>query len=300
MEEFIDNEIQEEPTLDEKPEISWQLRTILMFVLIWKFSFGVSDAAVMALLSFLSKYFRLTSQNDNGESILQHLSLGIPQTLQGAYNMVGIDKNNFTNFIVCPQCNSVYSEDLSFTIVDGCKVSNNCSHISWPNHAHSSKRVPCGAILMKSMRSRNGSTTIQPFKIYPYHSLISAIQRLVVRDNFLKNIEHWRIRTVPPGFLCDMYEGEMWKEFLGEDETGFLQSRYNLCLTINVDWFQPFTHTRKLESFNYSVFICNFYRVLCWCYISSDTKPSTCYTIQEGKCDTYWVNSWAQRTQTKY
>ena len=31
------------------------------------------------------------------------------------------------------------------------------------------------------------------------------------------------------------------------DGNSFLQSSYNLCLTMNVDWFQPFTHTRKLQ-----------------------------------------------------
>lgn len=224
LEELFDKEIPEEPTPDDKSEISWQLRTILMFMLIWKFCFGVSDTAIMALLSFLSKYFRLTSHKNNGsETILQHLSRGIPQTLQGAYNMVGINKNSFIKYIVCPKCNSVYSEDLTFSIVDGHKVPKKCSYVPWPNHTQLAKRSPCGAALMKSIRSRNGSTTIQPFKIYPYQSLIDAIQRLVVRDKFLQNIEHWRTRAVLPGFLCDVYEGEMWKEFLGEDEMGFYE-----------------------------------------------------------------------------
>jgi len=138
----------------------------------------------------------------------------------------------------------VYSEDSSFTTVNGQKVSNTCSHVCWPNHPQPSERLPCGAALMRNVRTKNGGTAIQPFRIYPYQSLINGIQQLVLRDKFLKDVEHWRTRVVPPGFLCDVYEGAVWKELLAE---GYLQSSYNLCLTINVDWFQPFVHTRKLH-----------------------------------------------------
>ena len=56
---------------------------------------GVSDTAVMVLFSFLSKFFKLTAHNFNERNIIHYLSVGIPQTLQGAFHMIGIDKDNF-------------------------------------------------------------------------------------------------------------------------------------------------------------------------------------------------------------
>ena len=107
-----------------------------------------------------------------------------------------------------------------------------------------SKRLPCGVALMKTVRSRTGNSYIQPLKVYPYQQLKSALQRLILRDKFLDICEHWRTRIVPPGHLYDIYEGQTWQGFLSNND--FFQSRYNLCLTIKVDWFQPFSHTRKL------------------------------------------------------
>ena len=193
---------------------------------------------------------------------------------------------------MCPQCHSVYTQESGFTLVNGLRISNNCSHVSWPNHSQPSRRRPCGAVLMKNIRNRSGNNTIQPYKIFPYQSLIEAIQRLVLRDNFLNDIEHWRTRVVPTGFLCDVYEGEIWNKFLTD---GFLQYRYNLCLTINTDWFQPFTHTRKLKFCAIcciAICILQFYRILGRRHLFSGAEPPMQYTIQEGECDTYWTNTW--------
>lgn len=150
---------------------------------------------------------------------------------------------------------------------------------------------------MKTIRSRNGNTSIQPFKVFPYQSLKDAIQRLILKDKFLDNCEHWRTRTVAPGYLCDIYEGQTWLNFLSEIGSGFLQSRYNLCFTINLDWFQPFTHTRKLIMILFNMYQMCFYRILCWGYLSGNTESATCCTLQEGKHNTCSINSRSKRTK---
>ena len=58
------NEIVSEDELEEcdsdrevRELASWKLRAILVFILLWQFSFTVSDAAVVALLHFCTGYF---------------------------------------------------------------------------------------------------------------------------------------------------------------------------------------------------------------------------------------------------
>ena len=45
----------------------------------------------------------------------------------------------------------------------------------------------------------------------------------------------------------DMYDGEIWKEFLQRDGVPFLSVPNNFALQLNVDWFKPFKHTQHSE-----------------------------------------------------
>ena len=47
-------------------------------------------------------------------------------------------------------------------------------------------------------------------------------------------------RRVPPGLLYDVCDGQVWKDFV---QRKFLRNSNNLVLSLNIDWFQPFTHT---------------------------------------------------------
>ena len=54
LEEIWDEEMNTE---DSNVLITWELRTILIFIATWQFCFGISDAGVAALLWFLSIFF---------------------------------------------------------------------------------------------------------------------------------------------------------------------------------------------------------------------------------------------------
>ena len=89
---------------------------------------------------------------------------------------------------------------------------------------------------MKTVKGRSGISILRPHKVFPYQSVKEAIKKLISRNGLLGNCEHCKTRqcTIPSGMLGAVYEVKVWQE-----------SNYNLCLTINVDWFQPFTHTSK-------------------------------------------------------
>ena len=52
--------------------------------------------------------------------------------------------------------------------------------------------------------------------------------------------EQWRERTVEENILADVYDGQIWKDFLRYKGKDYLSAPRNLAFAINVDWFQPF------------------------------------------------------------
>lgn len=82
-------------------------------------------------------------------------------------------------------------------------------------------------------------------KLFYFNSPISTLRKFFLRDNFVDMIKKWKSRITIPDVLCDLQDGRVWKTFkLNEnDATPFvLESEYNLMLSINVDWFQPFEY----------------------------------------------------------
>ena len=50
--------------------------------------------------------------------------------------------------------------------------------------------------------------------------------------------------SAPQGTIKDIYDGNIWKEFQFYKGNAFLNQPYSLGLILNVDWFQPFSHTQ--------------------------------------------------------
>ena len=60
--------------------------------------------------------------------------------------------------------------------------------------------------------------------------------------NFITKCESWRFRSTS-SVLRDVYDGQIWKDFMHYDGQPFLALPYNFMLSLNVDWFQPFKRT---------------------------------------------------------
>ena len=183
-----------------------------------------------------------------------HISLGegpsaskSPKTLQAVYRLLGVDNNAFTEYIVCPKCNAVFDYDNGFTIENGKRTPRRCPRIHYPNHPHSTCRIPCGAYLMRGAKSRTGKE-LSHTKFMSINHLKQAVRNLLNRDGILDQFEQCRKvydESRPEGLLCDIYDGQVWKYFETEEGTHLLGSSFNVAFTLNTDWFQPFSRTRK-------------------------------------------------------
>ena len=143
-------------------------------------------------------------------------------------------------------CYSVYP--VTECVTEDGKESKKCSYVEFPNHPHVSKRKECGAILLKKVKALSGNVSFQPNLVYCYKSLIDSLQEMLYRPNFLDMCEEWRS---PPGMYNDIYDGKMWKDFQEVNGQPFLSLPYNIALNLNIDWFQPFSHTQHSEGVIY-------------------------------------------------
>lgn len=228
--------------------LPWQLKAAIIYLLMWQISFTVSNAALLALVAFLYKLFQLLSKNS--KDILQLFSVNFPKTRDAALRMIGIDKSAFIKYIVCPCCDACYSYDLGYVTEGNNEVSKQCKYIAFPNHPHESRKQPCGTYLMRTIRTSSPYNRVKPIKLYAYQSLEVAITNLLNRDGFLEQCEQWREREkhLPPGYLGDIYDGRVWQNFKIIEDINFLDSPYNYCLSLNLDWFQPYSHIRKCST----------------------------------------------------
>lgn len=92
---------------------------------------------------------------------------------------------------------------------------------------------------MKIMKNPTG---LHPNLVFCYKSLTESLQELLLRPGFFEMCEEWRKYKNPS---ADIYDGNIWKEFQIIAEQPFLSLPYNFALHLNVDWFQPFSHTQQ-------------------------------------------------------
>ena len=100
---------------------------------------------------------------------------------------------------------------------------------------------------MKEVKSSNGKVVLYPKLIYCYKSIVETMQDVLNRPDFSVKCEAWRTRSHQDGVYNDVYDGQLWKEFQAPDGIPFLSLPNNFAFHINVDWFNPFTHTQHSE-----------------------------------------------------
>ena len=209
----------------------------MLFLLLWQCYFCVSDAGAGVLLLFIYHLLKLVSQVSHNVDLEK-----FPKNVQSARKLILGDSTLFYEYTVCPKCDAIY--DYANCIeksVDGTLISKKCQHSKFPDHTYESHRQPCGATLLQKVRS-GLEYKLKPCKVYCYNSLKIAVERLLTRPGFLEKCEQWRNRSKLQDTLTDIYDGKVWNDFQVADGNNFLQQPYSWAVTMNIDWFQPYTH----------------------------------------------------------
>lgn len=194
--------------MEEKVNCS-ELRSLLLFLLLWQAMFKVADRAIGLLLKFLKLFLPAIGKMMQSEVLLNFANI-IPQTLYFIEKNLCLHKDNFIKYAVCPKCKTLYKfDDCIQWRPNGEEVSKKCRHVNYPHHPHKTRRKPCGTVLMKTMRSKSGRTFLYPKQVYCFKKVTSSLEDLINKPNFMDNCEKWRNRfnELPDNILGDCFEG---------------------------------------------------------------------------------------------
>ena len=213
---------------------------ILVFLCLWSSYCSVSDNALDILLCFFKSMLESLATLF---PVIAGFAALMPKSLHLFHKQLGMDKDKFVNYVVCKKCATLYSFEDCLSVRNGKTVAKKCSHVAFPHHRQAFHRIPCNEPLLKEVTLKNGQVRLYPHKVYCYNSITDTLKQLIQRQGFVTRCEQWRLRGTSDGFLSDIFDGRMWKDWQYVDGKPYLASPNNYAFMLNVDWFQPFKHS---------------------------------------------------------
>lgn len=169
-----------------------ELRALLLFLLLWQSVFKVADRALIILLKFFKIFLTSVGKLLQAEALLNFAKI-IPGTLYMIEKNLGLQKDSFIKYAVCPKCKTLYDFDKCIRRKpNGETVSAKCSHVDSPRHPQKTGGQICGTVFMKTMRSRTGKPFLYPKQVYCFKKVTDSLQDLITNPNFLENCEKWK------------------------------------------------------------------------------------------------------------
>lgn len=105
----------------------------------------------------------------------------LPMTMYSLRNFLGIDRDNFERYVVCPKCTNLYRPEDCLQRVGNQVLPVVCDNILFPR---SRRRKACGSKLVKKVILKCGTRKYYPLKVYCYKSVIDVIETFLKRQNF--------------------------------------------------------------------------------------------------------------------
>ncbi|XP_048255122.1 uncharacterized protein LOC125381851 [Haliotis rufescens] len=203
---------------------------------------NISNAGIVKVLILIGQILALMATIPK---LLSSVAKIFPTSLYMAKKLLNIQCDNFTKYIVCPNCCALYAYTSVIHVVDGTEVAMKCTNMVYSCRAAGKSgrkqgKVHCNATLVKEVCLKGGKIHFSPLKVFCYSGIIETLQRFLLRPKFLDKCNMWRHRNVPSNLFGDVYDGEIWKSFYEHGGTDFLSQPHHFGGMLNVDWFQPF------------------------------------------------------------
>ena len=208
---------------------------LIGFLLTLQARFYLPDRAVDALIKFFFAFLTVVSRYSPS---IEAIARAFPSSLHLLRKRIQL-KDHFNKLVVCTKCFATYDYEICFYVEGTQRFSKRCTCVKFPNHPHQRRRQLCGNLLLKTAEFLSGKKLLYPFKLYCYKGLQASLQTLLLRSEFYLNCQLWRDRSSSPDSLDDVYGGRIWNEF-----QSFLLYPLSFAFILNIDWFQPFTHTQ--------------------------------------------------------
>lgn len=225
-------------TTEESVRATPLLRWLLIYLLSLQVKYAIPHSGINLLFHFLYVFFSLVGCFSPFVKIIAD---AFPKSKHTAEKHLGINVS-FTKFVLCSKCFKRHMFNEVWHKVGSHQVTNYCNFVRYPYHPILSRRTPCHTPLLKSVELSSGRKVLYPHKIYCYESLISSFQDVLLSPGFVTDCNHWQSRISSP-LVRDLYDGRVWKQFQNISGSPFLSTQFSYGLVLNIDWFQPYSHT---------------------------------------------------------
>ena len=213
------------------------------FLNFFQLAFRISEKAMFILLKFLRYFIFYLSSIVAGDGVLGKLYSHFPKSVYSIRKVLKDGCSGVTEYVVCPQCFKLYVYKDCVVRVGSQEHSLKCQHVEFPNHPQRSRRQKCNTILLKRVRIGK-ATKLVPRKTYIYQSVLHSLTVFYSRPQFLQNCNSWKGRRgSSDGGMSDVYDGVVWRNLHEIDGDPYLSLPNNLCLALNIDWFNPYKQT---------------------------------------------------------
>ena len=211
------------------------ITTWLVFILaMWQATYFVSDHSLTIVLTTIQAFTNLLSQQV-GSTVLGPCLVGlVPASVYMVRKLLGVDRENFTKYVVCVRCNSIYTFRDCFTVEGQPRL---CTKVLFEKGKYSRQ---CGGSLVRKMTLKGGKTAYYPVRWYPYKSVTNSLEELLCRPGLEEQCREWVKRPSRGQVYGDVYDGKVWKSFQNYKGEPFLDAPNTFGFMINVDWFSPF------------------------------------------------------------
>ena len=174
--------------------------------------FRFPDRAITFLLSFLKALLSSLVSFIPSCQPLSMILQSIPKSLQSLRQMFSSGNRSITEFVVCPKCSSLYKMSDCIEVKRGVSSSKACNYVAFPNHTQRRRRAPCGALLMKTIKFGSNCKLV-PKIFFTYNSVTKALSSILCRKEAIQQCNEWKNYVNSDGFLNDIIDGQIWKEF---------------------------------------------------------------------------------------
>lgn len=236
----------EDETDTEKSESGAVVWWVVLFVSLFQTLHLISDRAMIWLLKFVQALLRYCGQHSPKLKLVAEY---MPSTLyqRDKYLSKKLYSTEFQRYIVCPICHSLYAFKECLVKTGTNLMPKACSYTQF------SKK--CVGVMLQEVVTISGSKTFYPHRIYCYHGIISALKHMLLRKGFFELCESSRNTNPNGNLLRDIYDGNMWKDFLVVDGVSFLSAAGTYAFMLNIDWFQPYELSTYSVGVMYLVFL---------------------------------------------
>lgn len=211
------------------------VKLIIMFLMFWKTMHNISDSAISLLFAFSKKVIELLAKISQSKAIKDIANL-LPNSLYMIRNYLGIKREDFQKYVVCPRCSAIYKpEDCVQTLANGRKKGKRCSFVEFPDHLRRTQRKPCGTSLFKAVRSKNGDLILKAKRVFCYRPVKKTLEEFLKRPGFGEKCEEFKKEPRDPELLGDIYDGRIWKNFKNAEGEPFFDSPNTFGCMLNLD-----------------------------------------------------------------